>query len=584
MDTLESKCLLCSLGCDVAFRVKGEAVVGPEFCETGGSHSARVCARGLYGAELMTHPQRVATPLMRRDGVLREASWPVVIDSLASALRSIASTHGPEAVAVVTEPTRSTAELEAVGRLARSLGAGAVSCMFEPQDLPLVAHEESAGVAAVVEANCVIVLGDVFFSHAVIAKEIIDAKYTARGNNLFVVDSRRSNTAWFASEHVQNRPGTEALVLACILKALRVSGKMAADAHAWLDSIDEKALLEAAGVGRDAVARMARTFADAGKAALIVAPAARGMYDVALVARLARLVAEVSGEQKACVLLPSGGNVRGARQVAAKGDWKPFSTLISDLEAGKYRALLSFGADPLAAFPSPALGKAISGLDLVASVSLFRGEFESASSVVLAGASWLETDGSAVLFDDSIAEWKSVGPPSWGARTLSDVVALIEAAAGQTAARPVASRRNGASAVLDPSRSTLAARIEAVRAAAAARAGDELSLVALPATGHAGAGAITGWMQWAQDVFPGGFCELSAQDAAAQGIAENDSVTVESSTARLDLRAKVTDRLKPGVMAVPGYDSSARALFSWQVGEDGWFSTGPGNVRVRRKQ
>jgi len=584
MDTLLSKCLLCSLGCDVAFRVKGEAVVGPEFCETGGSHSARVCSRGLYGAELMTHPQRVANPLVRREGVLREASWSVAIDSLASALKSIVSTHGPEAVAVVTEPTRSTAELEAVGRLARSLGAGAVSCMFEPQDFPLVAHEESAGVAAVVEANCVIVLGDVFFSHAVIAKEIIDAKYTARGNSLFVVDPRRSNTAWYASEHVQNRPGTEALVLACILKALRASGKMAADAHAWIDSIDEKALLEAAGVGRDAVARMARTFADAGKAALIVAPAARGMHDVALVARLARLVAEASGEQKACVLLPSGGNVRGARQVAAKSDWKPFSTLMSELEAGKYRALLSFGADPLAAFPSPALSKAISDLDLVASVSLFRGEFEGASSVVLAGASWLETDGSAVLFDDSIAEWKSVGPPSWGTRTLSDVVALIEAAAGQTAARPGASRRDAASTVLDPSRSTLAARIEAVRAATAARAGDQLSLVALPAAGHAGAGAVTGWMQWAQDVFPGGFCELSVQDAAAQGIAENDSVTVESSTARLDLRAKVTDRLKPGVMAVPGYDPSARALFSWQVGEDGWFSTGPGSVRMCRKQ
>jgi anaerobic selenocysteine-containing dehydrogenase len=91
-------------------------------------------------------------------------------------------------------------------------------------------------------------------------------------------------------------------------------------------------------------------------------------------------------------------------------------------------------------------------------------------------------------------------------------------------------------------------------------------------------------MQWAQDVFPGGFCELSVQDAAAQGIAENDSVTVESSTARLDLRAKVTDRLKPGVMAVPGYDPSTRALFSWQVGEDGWFSTDPVSVRMCRKQ
>jgi predicted molibdopterin-dependent oxidoreductase YjgC len=311
MDTRESKCILCSLGCDVAFSVKGDNVIGPEFNPTAGPHSARICSRGLYGAELMTHPQRVSTPLTRREGKLREASWQTAVDSLASALRDVMAKHGPESVAIVTEPTRSTAELEAVGRLARTLGTQSVSCMFEPQDWPLVAHEASAGVAAVEEANCVIVLGDVFISHSVVAKNIIDAKYTARGNSLFVVDPRRSNTAWYASEHVQNNPGTEALVLACILKALRASGKAPGDEHAWLDSLEEAALLAAVGVGKDSVAWMARSFADAGKAAIVVAPGARGMHDVALVARLANLAATISGDQKGCVLLPSGGNVRG---------------------------------------------------------------------------------------------------------------------------------------------------------------------------------------------------------------------------------------------------------------------------------
>lgn len=581
MDTRQSKCLLCSLGCDVAFRVQHEAVIGPEFCADAGPHSARVCARGLYGAELLTHPQRVANPFLRKNGVLRDASWSTAVDVLVSSLKDVVAAHGWQSVAVVTDPTRSTAELEAVDRFARSVGVGAVSCAFEPQDWPLVSAGGSAGVSAITEANCVIVLGDVFFSHAVLAKEIIDAKYTARGNSLFVVDPRRSNTAWYASEHVQNRPGTEALVLVGMLKALKASGK-AASAPEWLDAIDEKALLHAAGVGRDVIARMARSFADAGKAAIVFAPPARGVHDVALVAQLARLMVSLSGENKDCVLLPSGGNVRGAQAVAAAGGWMPVSALVASLASGKYRALLNLGADVVSSFPSPALSAAVGGLELVASLSLFRGEVEAAASVILAAASWLEADGSAVLFDGSAAQWRSIGAPSWGCRTLPDVLTLIQASLELPAGHAGGAAASAKAAVADEA--SMAARVKAVLAGAADLKQGEYALVALPATGHMGSGAVTGWMQWAREMFPGGFCELSVPDSASLGIADNDIVTVESSTAGVQLKARVTDRLKPGVVAVPGYDSAARALFSWQAGSDGWFSTGPGSVRVCRKQ
>lgn len=585
MDTRESKCLLCSLGCDIAFRVKGEAVVGPEFLSTDGPSGTRVCARGLYGSELLSHPQRVATPLIRRDGVLRESSWDAAIDTVGAAIRNVVEAYGPGAVAIVTEATRSSEELEAVALLARSIGTGAVSCVFEPQDWPLVARESSAGVASIQEANCVIVLGDVFFTHPVIAKEIIDAKYTARGNSLFVVDPRKSNTAWYASEHVRNRPGTEALVLACILKALKTVGRMSSDSHSWLDSVDEKALLETAGVARDTVARIARAFSDAGKAAVVVAPPVRGMNDVALVARLATLIAEVLGEQKACVLLPSGGNVRGARAVAAKYNWRPVSTLTADLEAGRYRALVSFGADLLASFPSAALTHAVSGLDCVVSFSLFTGDIENASSVVLAGASWLEADGTGMLFDDALIQWKGVGSTSWGTRALPEVAALIGAAVGQPGQQPGRAHGGDARAdMFDTSESGLAARVEAVRAMCAAPVGGDLALVTLPASGHAGAGVVTGWMQWAREVFPTGFCEISTQDAAALDIVEGEAVVVDSPSGQLELRARLTDRLQKGVIAVPGYDAAVRTLFSWQVGADGWFSTGPGTARVRRER
>ena len=581
MDIKQSKCLLCSLGCDVAFRVQNEAVTGPEFCEEAGPHSARVCARGLYGAELLGHPQRVANPLLRTNGALRDASWSAATDKLASALKAVVVAHGWQAVAVVTEPTRSTAELEAVDCFARRLGIRAVSCAFEPQDWPLVSVAGSAGAGAITEANCVIVLGDVFYSHAVLANDIIDAKYTMRGNSLFVVDPRRSNTAWYASEHVQTRPGAEALVLAAMLKALKASGK-ANPLPGWLDALDEQALLDAAGVGRDVVARMARSFVDAGKAAIVVAPPARGVHDVALVAQLAQLVAAACGEQKECVLLPSGGNVRGAQPVVSAGGWLPVSSLVAGIMAGRYRAPLNLGADVLSSYPSTELSAAVRGMDLVASLSLFHGEVESLSSIILAGASWYESEGSATLFDSSIARWQSIGAPSWGCRTLPDVLSLIEASLDLPAAQA------GANKSAAPSQATGApsveSRVNAVLAAMSGAKSGELALISLPASGHSGSGELTGWMQWAREMFPGGFCEVSVQDCEALGIADRDAVMVESATASVQLEARVTDRLEPGVLAVPAYDANARALFSWQPGSDGWFATGPGSVRVCRKQ
>jgi anaerobic selenocysteine-containing dehydrogenase len=49
----------------------------------------------------------------------------------------------------------------------------------------------------------------------------------------------------------------------------------------------------------------------------------------------------------------------------------------------------------------------------------------------------------------------------------------------------------------------------------------------------------------------GPFVELDAVDAAARGIAEGDTVEVHNDRATLRLTARLTDRLRPGVVAIP---------------------------------
>lgn len=579
MDTRESICLFCPLGCDIAFRVRGDDLVGPEFCGPAESHAGRVCGRGLYGTELLNHPKRIATPLVRENGRLRETPWDAAVKRAAAGLRAVIETSGPKSIAIVTEPTRGTDELKAAGILARALGTDSVSCAFEPQDWPLLSEGVDAGVSAIEEASCVLVIGDVFASHPVLAKEIIEAKYTARGNSLFVIDPRRSNTAWYASTHVQNRAGTEALVLALILNAMAASGKVDMSSCAWLDGINADSYAEACAVSKSDVARIARSFVDAEKAAVVVAPSARGASDAGLVAALSRRVAEVAGEGKACVCLTAGGNARGAAALAHEEGWMPIPQLIDGLLAGKYKALVNLGADLYESYPSNALRDALSALDFSLSFSMFHGVLEQSASVVLGASSWLESDGAAELHDGRVADWKSVGKPSWATRPIAAGVEALVSELGTTAKRgkPKAGKTGSVEV-------QWAARLEEVRKAAMSLSNGRMSLVCLPAAGQSASGSVTGRIDWACQMFPAGFVEMSAADAAGIDARDGDTVVLSSAAANVDAVLRVTDRLASGTVAVPAYDSVARLLFDWKPGTDGWFETGPVLVKVSRKQ
>jgi predicted molibdopterin-dependent oxidoreductase YjgC len=553
----------------MGFNVNRDVVVGPEF-------PGKVCARGIYGTELLRHNRRIATPLVRVDGILRESSWDSAIERMASGLESAVRTGDAGSVAVVIGANRSTSELEAVAHLADVIGTGLVACAFEPQDWPLAVSGAGAAVEVLREANCIVVLGDAFTTHPVIAKTIIDAKFTARDNSLFVIDARRSNTAWYATAHLQNRPGTESLVLAAVLAALVAQGA-ASNVPAWLKDVDAAALTASAGLASGAVARVARAFAAAEKAAIVLAPGTRGVSDVSLVAELARLVVQSAGAGKQLVLLPSEGNVGGAVEVARRHSWQSVAQLITELESGRCKALLSVGADVASQYPSDRLSRALAGLDFVGSIALFHGETEAHADVIAAGSSWLESAGEARLFDGHSIAWSEVVPPSWATLPLNEIVGRLEAALPSPAATTKASEKPSPAGVSVPD------RLAVVMSSAGSRDGT-LALVTLGASGHTGSGTVTRWSQWARDMFPGGFIEMAEADAAEAGIVEGQTVAVAGVSGPVGLTVHVTDRLQPGVAAVASYDPAARGLFDWEPAADGWFATGPGSVRVNGKQ
>jgi predicted molibdopterin-dependent oxidoreductase YjgC len=57
-----------------------------------------LCVKGRYGYSFLNSPDRLKTPLIRKDGKFVEASWNEAFDYIAGKLNAIRQKHGPDAI------------------------------------------------------------------------------------------------------------------------------------------------------------------------------------------------------------------------------------------------------------------------------------------------------------------------------------------------------------------------------------------------------------------------------------------------------------------------------------------------------
>ncbi len=58
-----------------------------------------LCVKGQFGLDFIHRPDRLTTPLIRRDGALQPASWEEAYDLIARQFTAIKTESGPEAFA-----------------------------------------------------------------------------------------------------------------------------------------------------------------------------------------------------------------------------------------------------------------------------------------------------------------------------------------------------------------------------------------------------------------------------------------------------------------------------------------------------
>lgn len=93
-------CTYCGVGCQMDINThNGKIVKVTGNRNYGLPNQGSLCVKGKFAIDFVQHPDRLKTPLIRKNGILTEATWDEAYDLIARNFKTIKETHGPDSIA-----------------------------------------------------------------------------------------------------------------------------------------------------------------------------------------------------------------------------------------------------------------------------------------------------------------------------------------------------------------------------------------------------------------------------------------------------------------------------------------------------
>ena len=434
-------CPLCEACCGLEVRTQGERIVGIRGAEFDVFSAGYICPKGFALKDLHEDPDRLRTPLIRRDGRFVEASWDEAFAEIERRLVPILQTQGRDAVALsVGNPSaHKYGLLLYFGRLAKALGTKNVFSASTLDQMPkqlasglMFGHWLSIPVPDIARCQHLLVIGANPAASNGSLWTVPDFRgkakaMRARGGRLVVIDPRRTETAAMADRHHAIRPGSDALLLAAMTHTLFDEGLLRLGRLApYVNGVDAVRDAVAPFTPERVAARCGVAAADIRTLARELAAAERGcvygrlgtcgqrfgsvaswLVDVLnaltghldepggamwpLSAAFAQNTQGQPGKGRGAAVGRHASRVSGAPEVYGE---LPITLLAEEIETpgtGQVRALISIASNPVLSMPGgPRLARALDSLDFMVSVDIYLNETTRHADVVLPGRSPLE--------------------------------------------------------------------------------------------------------------------------------------------------------------------------------------------------
>ncbi|MBI3786551.1 MAG: molybdopterin-dependent oxidoreductase, partial [Deltaproteobacteria bacterium] len=227
-------CPLCEATCGLELTVDHGVVTAVHGDDSDVFSHGFVCPKGAALTQLHDDPDRLRTPLLRRDGELRAATWDEAFDEIEKRLPPLLAEHGTDALAVyLGNPNVHNLALALYGQvLLRTIRTNNIYSASTVDQMPkqlaaglMFGTFTSVAVPDIEGCDFLLVLGANPFDSNGSLWTVPDfpgrlRALQKRGGTCIVVDPRRTRTAVAADRHLFIRPGTDAHFLMGLVHTL----------------------------------------------------------------------------------------------------------------------------------------------------------------------------------------------------------------------------------------------------------------------------------------------------------------------------------------------------------------------------
>ncbi|MBN1322477.1 MAG: formate dehydrogenase subunit alpha [Methanotrichaceae archaeon] len=440
-------CPYCGVGCRLKLGVKDNRVISITPDRDSPVNRGQACVKGRFGLdEVVHHPDRLTTPLIRRNGRLEEASWEEALDLVAKRFAEIKDRYGPDSIGAFSSSRCTNEENYLVQKLAR-----AVFGTNNVDNCARICHAPSVtGLAAcfgsgaatnsfdqIEDADLLFIIGsNTTEAHPIVSLKIIKA--ANKGAKIIVADPRKIELVDLATVWLNLMPGTNIALLNGMMNVILESGLEDRDfIAARTEGFEEfrKVVLEyppnlaseISGVAEEDIIEAAKLYAKAKNAMIIyslgITEHITGTANVMSLGNLAMLTGNVGRRSTGIMPLRGQNNVQGACDMGALPNnyvgyqpvtdpdirskfevaWNvklpptPGQTstqMLDNVKQEGIRALYILGEDPAQTEPDTnRVCAALKALDFLVVQEIFPTETTKYADVILPAASFAECDG-----------------------------------------------------------------------------------------------------------------------------------------------------------------------------------------------
>lgn len=410
-----------------------------------------------YGYQIATSPDRLQTPLIKKEGKQVPATWEEALEVINRRLNEIKDKKGRVCIGGIISPSLDNATLHSFSKLIRvTLGANNVDFRTQYRMLPKepdnIYDSMSARpfkIADIDDSDVILVFGsDLVKEHP---NEYLRIRKACNFHNasVYSINPYRVKSADVARRELVHNVGTEEIVInGLCLAAIETGLAEAGDLKGKVSPTTAEEAAALAGVNVEHLREVAAALANGRKVTVIAGElVSRSRDRVGISAALANLTRLLNLEGKGQVaILPQSANSYGAGRLGLLpqpsaeikkvltelwGAWpepEPLTTdgMLINMKKEEVNGCIALGCNPIMLYPDREfVRESLEKLDFLVVADLYETETTVLADVVLPLASWAEYDGYYVNLEGRVQRANRALKPRFQSKPGYEIVELI---------------------------------------------------------------------------------------------------------------------------------------------------------------